>query len=113
LSKNNPTFGSAIKNYLKNEYAKTKNLPLKSEGEAIPFADFHKTFNKGTHDRTTERNYLYDLLVSEEAETRGDVINMYKHFNKEYRCIDYEAWKKNTEFPDFVEKMRKIQPQLK
>jgi hypothetical protein len=114
LSKINPTFGSAIKDYLKNEYDRTENLPLKSEGEVIPLADFHKTFNResGKNDRMAERNYLYDLFVSVEVKTIGEVFNMYKHYNKEYRSIDYAYWMKETKYPAFVEKVGGIQPKL-
>ena len=115
LSKINPAFNSALKEYLDNEYKRTKNLPLKSEGDAVPFGDFHARFNRTTNDldnHITERNYLYDLFVSTNAETIGEIGNMYKHYNKEYRYIDYASWIKAANNPDFIKKISAIQPRL-
>jgi hypothetical protein len=116
LAKLNSSFDSPLKEYLKNEYNRGNGRSLTNAGDAIPIADFHTMFNKATdgrNKRLAERNYLYDLLISADAETIGEIRNMYKYYDKEYRCIDYPAWSKNTKKADFIEKMSAIQPKLK
>ena len=116
LAKINPTFDSPLKEYLTNEYNRGKGHTLKSAGDAVPFEGFHKNFNKATdarNSRLAERNYLYDLLIAADAESIGEIRNMYKYFNKEFRHIDYSAWIKGAKKPNFIEKLSAIQPKLK
>ena len=112
----NPKYNAAIENYLKDEYNRSKKFPLKSEGSYIPATDFHKNFNqKSCVDRdnhNSETNYLYDLFTSVNAKTIGEVLDMYKYFNKDHRCIDYAAWIKNANNPVFIENVSVIQPKL-
>jgi len=116
LSKINPTFDKSLKEYLDNEYKRAQQLPLKSEGDDVPFGDFHAQFNKTANksdNHIMERNYLYDLFIAADAETIGEVLNMYKHYNEEFHYIDYASWIKEASNPDFIKKVGAIQPKLK
>ena len=118
LSSINTSFDASIRRYLENEYSKadTSAYPLKSVGDTITINEFHRRFNETASERyehATERNYLFNLFVSVDSSTIGEILSMYRYFNSEFNCIDYDLWIANATNTDFIEKVSAIQPRFR
>ncbi|MCL2055462.1 MAG: hypothetical protein FWG90_13665 [Oscillospiraceae bacterium] len=118
-SKEFAKYSSSFDNYLKKTIIKKQcdtTSPLKIEGDHVLASDFHAKFNKTAQEEehraehTAETMYLYELFKKHKPEVIAEIYDMYKYYNKDYHCINYDSWQEN---PNFIEELSKIQPILK
>jgi len=110
------SYARAIYTYVADERRKGTENVLKSSQEAIDvsvFRELNRTAGSDRENHRAETNYLYDLLITlEKEQIKPIVLDMYKYL-KDDCYIDYESWIKEAKYPDVIEKLSKIQPDIK
>jgi len=108
-------YSSSIYTYVADERKKGADYVLKSSQAPITlseFAEFNKTSGSDRENHRAETNYLYDLLITwEKEQIKPIILEMYQYL-KEDCYIDYETWICEAKYPDVIEKLSKIQPNI-